>query len=254
MGIGVLVNGAKGKMGREIVLAVQSQPDMELIAQTDLGDDLSGILRDLKIDVAVDFTHPDCAFRNARLFVESGKSAVIGTTGFKETELRRLHEMALDKNVGLLIAPNFCTGAVLMMRFAEEAARFMNSVEVVEMHHTAKVDAPSGTAKLTADKIAQVWKSRGIDPVKLNKINEFRGGLVSGIPVHSVRLDGLMARQEVMFGGDGQTLEIRHNSQSRSCFMPGILQSVRAVRGWKGLVYGLDRLLFAGKDGIQTGL
>lgn len=254
MSIRVLVNGAKGKMGREVVATVQAQPDMELVGKTDLGDDLAEALRNLKPDICVDFTHPSCAYQNAMAFVESGIAAVIGTTGFKEAELAVLHEKALAAGVGLMVAPNFCTGAVLMMRFAEEAAQFMNGVEIIELHHTAKADAPSGTAKLTAQKIAKVWESCGDQKPNSNEHNDFRGGDISGIQVHSVRLNGLMARQEVIFGGDGQTLEIRHDSQSRSCFMPGVMQAVRAVRSWKGLVFGLDRLLFKGENAIQTGL
>jgi len=256
MSIRVLVNGAKGKMGTEVVVAVREQRDMELVCQSDVGDNLVELLKKTNPDVVVDFTHPDCACENARKILEAKTAGVIGTTGFAQEELEELDRLAKENGVGLLIAPNFCIGAVLMMRFAEEAAQFMPDAEIVELHHPAKADAPSGTAALTARIIAQHSANTEVKKtaVATEVATPFRGGEVEGVRVHSVRLPGLVAHQEVIFGGEAQVLTIRHDSMNRTSFMPGVMKGIREVRSWTGLVHGLDKVLFQGETGIETGV
>lgn len=255
MMIQVLVNGAKGKMGAQVVSTISQQQDMQLVAMTDLGDDLAGTLREKRPAVAVDFTHPSCVYENTKTIVEAGVAGVIGTTGLTQEQLKTLHALAETHETGLLVAPNFCIGAVLMMEFSKQAARFFPNVEIIEQHHPAKADAPSGTASLTARLAASAMESTSASkPEASGKEIPFRGGIVNGVHVHSVRLPGLVAHQEVIFGTEGQTLTIRHDSLSRISFMTGVLQGIRSVSTWKGLAYGLDKLLFADDHGIETGV
>ncbi len=236
----VAVLGAKGRMGSEVVRAVEAADDLQLAAALDVGDplDLSGA------DVAVDFTHPDAVMGNLRACIQAGVHAVVGTTGFDEQRLAELRDLLQDKKTGILIAPNFGIAAVLMMQFAAQAARFFESVEVVELHHAGKADAPSGTARRTAELIAEA--RRGLAPMPDATTQELpgaRGADVDGVRVHAVRLAGLVAHQEVLLGGSGESLTIRHDSYDRASFMPGVLLGVREVSARPGLTVGLEHLL-----------
>ena len=243
--IRVVVNGAKGRMGQETKKAVRAAEDMELVGECDLGDDLAGVASRERADAIVDFTVPTVAMENARQIVGTGCAGVIGTTGFTPQDIEELRSAVGDREKGLLIAPNFAIGAVLMMRFAADAARFMPEVEIIELHHPGKADAPSGTALKTAGAIAQARREAGVSAAEpVGAGDAPRGKLVEGVCVHSVRLTGLLAHQEVIFGGEGQTLSIRHDTQSRASFMPGVLLGVREMVNRKGFFYGLESLLF----------
>jgi len=247
--IRVIVNGAKGRMGREAVRAVEEDQDLELVAQLDLGDDCVGKLKAEPGCVVVDFTHPSCVFENCRIIAQNGCHGVIGTTGLSGEQFQELESMCQEKNLGFFIAPNFAIGAVLMMRFAAEAARHMDRGEIIELHHPAKADAPSGTAHKTAEQMALARAGAGKPPFEgpdasTNLLEGARGANYQGIRIHSVRMAGMLANQEVILGAPGQTLTIRHDSIDRSCFMPGVILACRKVRDLEGLVVGLDRLLF----------
>ena len=239
--IKVAVLGAKGRMGSEVVRAVTAADDMEVVAEYDVGDtlDLSGA------DVVVDFTHPDAVMDNLQACIDAGVHAVVGTTGFDDARLDQLRSwLAEAPSVGVLVAPNFGVAAVLMMQFAAQAARFFDSVEIVELHHPRKADAPSGTARRTAELIAEA--RAGMDPMPdatTSALDGARGADVSGVRVHAVRLAGLVAHQEVLLGGGGETLTIRHDSYDRASFMPGVLLGVRSIADRPGLTVGLEALL-----------
>lgn len=242
--VGVL--GAAGRMGATVCEAVEGAADMELVARVDVDDPLT-TLTDAGAQVAVDFTHPDAVLDNLRFCIEAGISVVVGTSGFDEAKLAAVREMLAGREeVGVLIAPNFALGAVLLMRFAEMAARYYDTVEIVELHHNRKADAPSGTAAHTARLVAAARAGAGLGDVldaTTSELDGARGAKVDGITVHSVRLAGLVAHQEVLFGGDGETLTIRHDSLNRSSFMPGVLLGVRKVRQHPGLTVGLDKYM-----------
>ncbi|MEX2288917.1 MAG: 4-hydroxy-tetrahydrodipicolinate reductase [Mycobacteriales bacterium] len=236
----VAVLGARGRMGSEVVRAVSAAEDLELAAALDLGDDL-----DLSgADVAVDFTHPDAVLGNLRACVDAGVHAVVGTTGFDDQRLVEVRRLLEGTRVGILVAPNFGIAAVLMMQFAAQAARFFESVEIVELHHPRKADAPSGTARRTAELVAAARE--GMEPMPdatSTALEGARGADVSGVRVHAVRLAGLVAHQEVLLGGAGESLTIRHDSYDRASFMPGVLLGVRSVAARPGLTVGLEELL-----------
>ena len=252
--IRVGVFGAGGRMGSTVCRAVSDAPDMELVAAVDpvhAGTE-SGEIRlaagahQLEVagaQVAVDFTVLDAARENIRWCAEHGVHAVVGTTGFGEAELAEFAELFDRSDANVLIAPNFALGAVLMMRFAEMAAPFFETAEVIELHHDQKTDAPSGTASLTARRMAAASKDWADDPTTTLVAPGARGGLVDGIPVHSVRMRGMVAHQEVLLGTTGQTLSIRHDSYDRASFMPGVLLAVRKIAEMPGLTVGLDALL-----------
>ena len=239
----VAVLGAAGRMGSEVLRAVEAADDMEVAAAYDVDDtiDLTGI------DVVVDFTHPDSVMDNLRLCVDAGVHAVVGTTGFDEERLAELRGwLSAAPSVGVVIAPNFGVAAVLMMQFAAQASRFFESVEIVELHHPRKADAPSGTARRTAELIhaARAGMSAMPDATQDSaSLAGARGADVGGVRVHAVRLDGLVAHQEVLLGGHGETLTIRHDSYDRASFMPGVLLAVREVGTRPGLTLGLEPLL-----------
>jgi 4-hydroxy-tetrahydrodipicolinate reductase len=242
--IRVLVNGALGKMGKATTLAVREAEGLVLAGETDLGHDLAGEIEKSKADVVVDFTHPSVARGNADTILDAGARGVIGTTGFTDEDIAVLGEKARSKNLGIVIAPNFAIGVILMMKFAEEAARYLPAVEIVELHHDRKADAPSGTALATAKRIAAVRAQAPASPVEEKvTVEGARGGRADGIPVHSVRLQGFLAHQEVLFGGPGQILTIRHDTTDRSAFMPGVVLAIRKVLQLDGLVFGLDKIL-----------
>jgi 4-hydroxy-tetrahydrodipicolinate reductase len=242
--VGVI--GARGKVGVEVCRAVEEADGLELVAQVGVGDDL-GALEASDTQVAVDFTHPDAVLANLEHCIAHGIHAVVGTTGFDEERLaavRRLLEAA--PAVGVLVAPNFSIGALLMMRFAELAAPHFESVEILEMHHPDKADAPSGTARRTAQLVAAARREAGLGPVPdatASALDGARGADVDGIRVHSQRVRGLVAHQEVLLGAPGETLTIRHDSLDRVSFVPGVLAGVRAVADHPGLTVGLEHYL-----------
>ena len=238
--IRVAVLGAKGRMGSEVVRAVEAADDLELAAAYDVGDelDLSGA------DVAVDFTHPDAVIDNLRACVQAGVHAVVGTTGFDEQRLSELRGLTDGADVGILVAPNFGIAAVLMMQFAAQAARYFDSVEIVELHHPNKADAPSGTARRTAELVAAAREGMAAMPdATSSALDGARGADVDGVRVHAVRLAGLVAHQEVLLGGSGESLTIRHDSYDRASFMPGVLLGVREIGSRPGVTVGLEHLL-----------
>lgn len=242
--VGVL--GALGKVGSEVCRAVDAAEDTELVARVDAGDSLETLV-DNGADAVVDFTHPDAVMDNLRFCLDHGIHAVVGTTGFDDERLAQLREwLGGSPSTGLLIAPNFSIGAVLMMRFAAEAARWFESVEVVELHHPDKADAPSGTARRTAELIAAARREAGVGPAPdatSTSLAGARGADVAGIPVHGLRIRGLVAHQEVVLGGLGETLTIRHDSMDRASFTPGVLTALRVIADHPGLTVGLEHVL-----------
>ena len=242
MRVGVL--GAKGKVGATMVQAVQDADDLTLSAEVDAGDPLS-LLTDTDTEVVIDFTHPDVVMDNLKFLIDNGIHAVVGTTGFTDERLNLVQAWLADKpDVAVLIAPNFAIGAVLSMHFAQQAARFFESAEVIELHHPQKADAPSGTAARTARLIAEARKDLPPNPDATSTgLEGARGADVDGIPVHSIRLAGLVAHQEVLFGTQWETLTIRHDSIDRTSFVPGVLLAVRHVGERRGLTVGIEPLL-----------
>ncbi|MGB1833320.1 MAG: 4-hydroxy-tetrahydrodipicolinate reductase [bacterium] len=240
----VLVNGAKGRMGQEVVKAVTAASDLELVDQTDLGDDLIARIKASQAQAVVDFTTASVAFENTRKILEAGVHPVIGTSGLLAEQVAELQQLAEDKGIGGLIAPNFAIGAVLLMKYAQDAAKYLPDVEVIELHHNRKADAPSGTAVKTAQLIAEARQETPKALVEEKELFEgARGSEVHGVRVHSLRLPGLVAHQEVIFGGIGETLTIRHDSIHRESFMPGVCLACRKVIGTQQLFYGLEHLL-----------
>ena len=236
----VAVLGARGKVGAEVVRGVEAAADLELAGAFDVGDsvDLGGA------DVAVDFTHPDAVMANVRACVDAGVHAVVGTTGWTPERLDEVRGWLQGTPTGVLVAPNFGIAAVLMMRFAAQAARFFESVEIVELHHPGKADAPSGTARTTARMVAEARRGMPAMPdATSTALDGARGADVDGIPVHAVRLQGLVAHQEVLLGGEGESLTLRHDTYSRSSYVPGVLLAVRQVPSRPGLTVGLEHLL-----------
>jgi 4-hydroxy-tetrahydrodipicolinate reductase len=240
----VAVLGSKGKVGATMVHAVQAAEDLTLSAEVDAGDPLS-LLTDNKTEVVIDFTHPDVVMDNLKFLIDNGIHAVVGTTGFTDERLQQVRAwLAAKPDVSALIAPNFAIGAVLSIHFARQAAPFYESVEVIELHHPHKADAPSGTAARTAALIAEARKELPPNPdATTASLPGARGADVDGVPVHSVRLAGLVAHQEVLFGTAGETLTIRHDSMDRTSFVPGVLLAVRRVAEHPGLTVGIESLL-----------
>ena len=262
--IKVIVTGALGKMGLETVKAVINDNDLELVGAVDarakgekistltglsgctikVERDLDEVIDRTQPDVMIDFTNPQAVFNNSKTALNRHVTCVIGTTGLNDIEIKHLEKMSADKEVGIAIIPNFAIGAVLMMKFASQAARYFSDVEIIELHHDQKMDAPSGTAIKTAEMINQ---NRGSRPPKnireFEKIAGCRGGDVDQIRIHSIRLPGLIAHQEVIFGGGGQSLKIRHDSYDRGGFMQGVIMVVKKMVGTTGLIYGMENLL-----------
>ncbi|HET9827150.1 MAG TPA: 4-hydroxy-tetrahydrodipicolinate reductase [Nocardioidaceae bacterium] len=244
--VGVL--GARGKVGRAVCSAVESTADLDLVARVDTGeaDDSLVDLVARDVSVVVDFTHPDVVMDNLRFCIEHGIHAVVGTTGFDDARLAQVRTWLEGSSTGVLVAPNFSVGAVLMMRFAAEAAPFFESVEIVELHHPDKADAPSGTARRTASLVAAARRDAGTGPVPdatSTSLEGARGADVDGVRLHSVRVRGLVAHQEVILGAKGETLTIRHDSLDRVSFTPGVLLGVRRVADVPGLTVGLESFL-----------
>ncbi|RJQ31050.1 MAG: 4-hydroxy-tetrahydrodipicolinate reductase [Actinobacteria bacterium] len=219
--IKVAVFGAAGKMGSEVVKAITTDSELELVASVDINDNANEALK--KVDVAVDFTHPSVVMENINRAIGAGVHYVVGTTGITQENLDSIKQSLEGKEVGVFIAPNFAIGAVLMMELSKKAAAYLSDLEIIELHHNQKIDAPSGTSLKTATELKKI--------------------VGNDIPIHSVRLPGLVAHQEVIFGGLGQTLTIRHDSIDRNSFMPGVVMAIKAVSNKKGLTYGLENIL-----------
>ncbi|WP_434440223.1 4-hydroxy-tetrahydrodipicolinate reductase [Lentzea sp. E54] len=240
--VGVL--GARGRMGSEVVRAVEAAKDMEVVAAIDADDPLQALV-DADAQVVVDFTHPDVVMGNLEFCIAAGIHCVVGTSGFDAEKLAAVERLLEGRSeVGVLVAPNFGIGAVLLMRFSEIAARYYESAEIIELHHPRKADAPSGTAAHTARLIAAARS--GMDPMPDATTQEepgARGAQVDGVRVHSLRISGMIAHQEVVFGGESETLTIRQDSLHRTSFMPGVVLGVREIVGRPGLAVGLDKYL-----------
>lgn len=262
--IKVIVAGALGKMGRETVKAVFGEPGLELAGVVDvrgkgesMGDilaikelklnvanDLDQLITAVRPDVMVDFTNPQAVFNNTRTALKHKVHCIVGTTGLNDMELAQLEKIARENQVGVAVIPNFALGAVLMMKLSQEVAQYFPDVEIIELHHDQKMDAPSGTAIKTAEMItANRRRIPARNAREFEKVTGARGGEVDGIRIHSVRLPGFVAHQEVIFGGIGQSLSIRHDSYDRVGFMPGVLMAVNKIMEFKGLVYGLENFL-----------
>jgi 4-hydroxy-tetrahydrodipicolinate reductase len=249
--ITIAVSGAKGRMGQEVVAAVQAEAGLKLVAELDAHDDLGVALARLKPTALVDFSVPEAVFHTVEVALSRGVVPIVGTTGYTPKDISAFRALCSHYKLGALIAPNFAIGAILMMRFAQEAAKYLPDAEIIEMHHEKKLDAPSGTAAKTAEMIAE--GRAGASPTFLpagafEKIPGSRGGKgVGDVPIHSVRLPGFVASQMVIFGGAGQTLTLRHDSLDRKSFMPGVILALRhapvlAANGGE-LIYGLEHLL-----------
>jgi 4-hydroxy-tetrahydrodipicolinate reductase len=270
----ILINGAAGKMGREVIKAVAKEPDLELVGAVDvietgvdagilvgikptgieISKDLDRTIRSAKPDVVVDFTHPNVVMDNVRMILKNKVHAVVGTTGLGDGDMKEIKALCNENGVNCLVAPNFAVGAVLMMKFAKEAIKVMPSAEIIELHHDQKADAPSGTSIKTAEMMLEERSKKGqgsslpagqagVKGKEIEKIDGVRGGTLDGLHIHSVRLPGFVAHQEVIFGGVGQTLTIRHDSISRESFMPGVLIAVKKIKNLKGLTYGIESIL-----------
>lgn len=262
--IRVMVSGAYGKMGREVLKAVHRDDHLSVVGAVDaksdfadvgdligvgkigvvVGNDLPTVISETKPQVMVDFTAPEAVMGNVRVAIAAGVCPVVGTTGLSSANVEEIRNLCTKHNVNAIVAPNFSIGAVVMMQLAVEAAKHFPQVEIIELHHDQKLDAPSGTAIRTAELIAaQRGKLRQGHPDEVEKLAGARGGEYAGIRLHSVRLPGYVAHQEVIFGGLGQSLTIRHDSNSRESFMPGVLLACKKVLTVDGLVYGLDKIL-----------
>ena len=254
--IRVLVNGALGRMGSEVVKKVLAEKDLELAGAVDtqqgtlLGTEvpvvtnLAQALADCQPDVVVDFTRPNVVMDNLRVILAQGVRAVVGTTGFSQEDLAEVDKLAREHHTAALIAPNFALGAVVMMKLACEAAKYFPHVEIIEKHHDNKLDAPSGTALITAQKIAEVRRAMHQGhPEEKETLAGCRGGDYEGMKIHSLRLPGYVASQEVVFGGQGETLKISTDPINRECYMPGVALACRKIMAAEGLLYGLDQVL-----------
>ena len=246
MKIKVAILGAKGRMGTESVKAISAADDLELVASLDLGDSLD-LLKSSGAEVVLDFTHPDSDMKNIEYAINSGIHVVVGTTGIDSQRMDVIKSLlAKNPKVGAIIAPNFALSAVLMMQFAAKAATYFDSVEIIELHHPDKADAPSGTATRTAELIsdARAKAKKSAMPDKTSSgLAGARGAKVGDVPIHSIRLRGLVAHQEVLMGDQGETLSIRHDSIDRSGYMPGVLLAIRSVKTRAGLTFGLENLI-----------
>lgn len=248
--IKVAVCGALGKMGREVVNAVEAAEDMELVAKIDIAADnmyrtIEEAARVEDIDILIDFTQPKSIYENALYCLNNGIKIVIGTTGLTDEQIENLRQLSVEKNTGCFIAPNFSTGAVLMMMFARQAAKYFDNAEIIEFHHNQKKDAPSGTSIKTAQMMAEVKPDFALNNSdEVETVEGARGGnAYSNIHIHSVRMPGYTASQEVILGSSGQVLTIRHDSMDRKCYMPGVLLAVRHTAHANNFIYGLDNIM-----------
>lgn len=244
MQVRVVVNGAHGKMGSLACETFQNHPDFELVGSLTRFDNLAQAISTSKADIVIDLTRADCVYENSLTIINSGAHPVIGTSGLLDEQIQELKKRCDEQKLGGLIVPNFSLGAVLMMNFAAQAARYLPEVEIIETHHQQKLDAPSGTAIKTAEMIAKVRKSFNNKPLALTElVPGARGGSHQGIPIHSLRLPGFIANQQVIFGSHGESLTITHNSIDRESFMPGVVLACQKVQNLDTLYYGLETLL-----------
>lgn len=239
----VLVNGARGKMGVLACAAIDNHPDFELVAGLSRQDNLSSAIVNTNAHIVIDLTRADCVYENSLTIINSGAHPVIGSSGLQHKQIEMLTELCDKKQLGGIIAPNFSISAVLMMRFAEQAAHYLPDVEIIEYHHPKKYDAPSGTAIKTAEMIASKRQQDASTSLIHEVTPDVRGGQHAGISIHSLRLPGVVARQDIIFGGLGETLTITHNSINRESFMPGIILCCKKVQQLHSLYYGLEKIL-----------
>lgn len=241
--IKTIVNGASGRMGQEAVKAVSSEKQFELVAAIGRNDNLETTIKNTKADIVIDFTRPEIVFNNVNIILNAGARAVIGTTGLTIDQITTLKNKCQELKRGCIIAPNFSIGAILLMKLTREIAPYFPDVEIIELHHTGKQDSPSGTAIKTAECIASVQAELSARPSAREIIPHARGAAHKGIHIHSVRLPGFVAHQEVIFGGEAETFTLRHDALSRQCFMPGLILACKKVMELKELVYGLENLI-----------
>lgn len=239
----IIVNGAAGKMGKLACASINQDPAFELIGSLSRANSLRQAIVDTKADIVVDLTSAASVFENSKIIIENNAHPVIGTSGLIDTQIQQLIAMANAKQLGGIIVPNFSIAAVLMMRFAAEAAVYLADVEIVEAHHPQKYDAPSGTAMRTADMIARARNQFAPESTEYTTVPNVRGGKYYGINLHSIRIHGVLAQQQVLFGNIGETLTIIHNSIDRTCFMPGLIHCCKKVSQLQTLYYGLENLL-----------
>lgn len=241
----ILINGYRGRMGQEIVAAIEAAPDLSCVALTTRGDDLAASLQDSQAQIAIDVSLPDSVYATTQCIIEQGVHPIIGTSGLTDQQIEHLSARCQSAHLGGIIAPNFSLGALLMMKFAAQAARYLPDIEIIEAHHPNKIDAPSGTALKTAQLVhagqPDAYKAKAA-MAKQPPIGA-RGHLAYNIPIHALRLPGIVAQQQVLCGGQEETLSITHNTRHRRAFMPGVLFACRQVMGLKHLVYGLEQLL-----------
>ncbi|RDI48584.1 4-hydroxy-tetrahydrodipicolinate reductase [Aquicella lusitana] len=244
MSINVLVNGAFGRMGQITVKAIEEHPALTLVGQTGREYDLKKSIIDSHAEVVIDFTRPECVFENASIIIETGAHPVIGTSGLTSEQISLLSAQCEKQRLGGIIAPNFSLGAVLMMKYAKEIAKYMPHVEIIEMHHANKADSPSGTAIRSAEMLAEAAEQLN-QPVKPTHetVPGARGANYRGVPIHAVRLPGFLAHQQIIFGNVGETLTLRHDSIDRQAFMPGVCFACEKVVQLNELVYGLEKIL-----------
>ena len=240
----VIVNGANGNMGKSAVKAIQADETLTLAGVADKDDSLSKIIQSTPTDVVVDLTHPSAVYDNAHTILSHDCHAVIGTTGLQESQLSALDKLATGRNRAMIVCPNFAISAILMMQFSKQAAQLMDRCEIIEYHHDKKADAPSGTAINTAQLIAKSAPNINSEPLTETEIAPgSRGAQTHNIPIHAIRIPGIVANQEVIFGAQGQSLSIRHDTINRDAFMPGLLIAIKATTTKTGLTYGLEHLL-----------
>lgn len=243
MTIRILVNGALGKMGQEVVKMVQSDSAFTLAGGVDKNDNLAEAIKKTNAQVVIDFTHPSVGFQNSKTIIETGAHPIIGTTGFTTEQITELKKLCASKQIGGVVAPNFSIGAVLMMKYARDAAKYFPAVEIIELHHDRKADAPSGTAIKTAEMIAEIKNKTAAKVTEKITVEGARGGVHHDIHIHAIRLPGIVADQQVIFGNDGETLTLAHRTVHREAFMPGVHLACQKVLGLNELVYGLEHLL-----------
>jgi 4-hydroxy-tetrahydrodipicolinate reductase len=243
MTIRVLISGATGRMGQATVTAISNETSLTLVGQIGSKTDLATAIKESQAQVVVDFTTAEVAFKNARTIIDANAHPVIGTSGLTEVQIQELQKICAEKKLGGIIAPNFSLGAVLMMKFAQEAARYFPYTEIIEMHHDGKQDSPSGTALRTAEMMAKTRSNLDMTKPQRETIIGARGAKHHNIPIHAIRLPGLVAHQLVIFGGTGETLTIKHDSIDRQSFMPGVCLACKKVASLQELIYGLEHVL-----------
>ena len=241
--INVLVNGANGKMGQLIVKTLDQHPEFNLVSQTGKNHDLASEIKKSNANVVVDVTNAECVLNNLEIIIDAGAHPVIGTSGLIENQVRPFQDRCAKLKLGGIIAPNFSLGAVLMMKYAQDMAAYFPQVEIIEMHHDGKLDSPSGTAVRTAELLAKSRKKICANKSEKETLPHARGAVFEDIHIHAIRLPGIVAQQQIIFGGTGETLTLRHDAIDRQCFMPGVVLACQKVMGLDHLVYGLEGIL-----------